>query len=102
MRGQTVQSKVSIKNPNGLHLRPITAFAVLAPSFQSQVIVTRNDCRVDGKSPFQMLSLISPQGTELVLEASGPDAAEALAALVDLLENPMLHEDEEAPFSLKG
>ncbi len=102
MPSQTVHSRVCINHPSGFHLRLITAFAVRARGFQSLVTVIRNDHRVDGKSPFEMMSLVSPQGTELLLEVSGPDAPEALQALADLVQNRIFRDDDEGPLAPEG
>jgi phosphotransferase system HPr (HPr) family protein len=91
-----VQRKVHIRNPHGLHLRPITAFVELAKRYQSTVMVRKDDQCVDGKSPWDLLSLVALPGTELLLLVSGPDATEALQALGDLLENYVIPDEPES------
>src|SRR5437588_5458995 len=88
MNGEMLQSKVVITNPQGFHMRPITAFAELAGRFASQVLVGKAGKLVNGKSPLELMILGAEQGTELQIEVSGPDAQEALRALVDLLKDP--------------
>jgi phosphotransferase system HPr (HPr) family protein len=103
MNGNTFQQTVRVTNPNGLHLRPATAFAELARRFQSKVTVSKDGRGVDGKlSPLELLLLVVEQGNELVVEASGPDAHEALAALVQLLEDWNAQQDPEPPLPPKG
>jgi phosphotransferase system HPr (HPr) family protein len=102
MPGDTYQHKVLITNPNGFHLRPMTAFAELAQRFQSQVTVSKDGRPVDGKSAWELMTLVALQGSELVVQASGPDAPEALKALVGLLENFSYDEDVEPPLPQKG
>lgn len=97
MHGDTLQHRVRIRNPQGFHMRPITAFAEMARRYQSTVTVTKEDRKVDGKSPLELLFLAAPQGAELVLETSGPDAREALAALVELLETITFDEGDASP-----
>jgi phosphocarrier protein len=77
--------KVVITNAAGLHLRPATAFAELARLFQSSVSVFKDGQRVDGKSPLDMMLLAAEQGSELLVEAAGPDAGNAVQSLVELL-----------------
>src|SRR4051812_29443128 len=84
MSGDTHSHTVRITSPNGLHMRPATAFAELARLFQSAIHVTREDTRVNGKSPLDMMLLAAPEGSELVIEAHGPDAHDALQRLVEL------------------
>jgi phosphotransferase system HPr (HPr) family protein len=80
-----LQRKVVLANPNGLHLRPSAAFAELAGHYQSNVCVSLDGRTVNGKSIWDLISLAAMPGSELTLEADGPDAAEALEALAELL-----------------
>jgi phosphocarrier protein HPr len=77
--------RVRIVNAYGLHVRPATKFVKLAQSFQSEVRVDSQGIQVNGKSLLDMTGLAAECGTELDLEAQGPDADEALAALADLV-----------------
>lgn len=95
MTGQPLQRKVVITNPMGFHLRPMAAFARCAATFLSTVTLAKENRRVNGKSPLELMLLAAEQGTELTLEASGPDAAEALAALAALLATT--NWDDDAP-----
>jgi len=95
MSGNTYQRKVVITNPQGFHLRPLTAFAALATRFQATVTVSKDGRWVNGKSPLELMFLAAEQGTELLVQTSGPDAKDALEALAALLALPSL--DEEAP-----
>jgi len=83
--GQTLRRTVVINNPNGLHMRPASAFAQLAARFECAVTVSRAETPVDGKDMLQLLLLAAEQGTELELEVTGPDAAEALEVLAEQL-----------------
>src|SRR5438876_1106690 len=85
MNGDTLRQKVVITNPQGLHMRPATAFAQLAMRFQSSVQVGKDNKSVNGKSPLELIFLNAPCGTELTIEVSGPDAPEAVKALAELL-----------------
>jgi phosphotransferase system HPr (HPr) family protein len=68
-------------------MRPIQAFAEEALKFQSDITVIKNGAApVSGKSSINMLTLVAEKGTELIVEVSGPDAAEAMAALAKVLE----------------
>jgi phosphotransferase system HPr (HPr) family protein len=104
MQGDTYQHTVLITNPNGFHLRPLTAFVELARRFQADVKVSKNGDvqKVDGKSPLELMLLAAEQGSRLLVEASGPDAREAVSALVGLLETFSYEEDAEPPLPQKG
>ena len=77
--------RVEIVNEYGLHMRPATKFVKLANSFRSEVWVDHGGTRANGKSILDMTSLAAECGATLDLEARGPDAEEALAALADLV-----------------
>ncbi|HYV36111.1 MAG TPA: HPr family phosphocarrier protein [Gemmataceae bacterium] len=86
--GGPLRRKVTITNAQGLHLRPMQAFVELASRFNSNVRVQRDDREpVDGRSIMSLMLLGAEKGTELIVEVDGPDAPDALAALVDLLAN---------------
>jgi phosphocarrier protein len=77
--------RVEIINAFGLHVRPATKFVKLAQSFLSDVRVDHQGTKVNGKSLLDMTGLAAECGATLDLEAEGPDAEEALAALADLV-----------------
>jgi phosphocarrier protein len=77
--------RVQIVNAYGLHVRPATKFVKLAQSFRSEVQVEYEGRIVNGKSLLDMTGLAAECGTALDLEAEGPDAEAALAALADLV-----------------
>lgn len=100
--GDALRFKVLIQNPEGFHMRPVTSFAELAKTFQSSITVAKDDRVVDGKSPLEMLFLAAVQGSELTVEARGPDAREAVAALAALMQRWRQEADAEPPLPPKG
>ena len=82
----TARASVRIVNRQGLHARPISRFVQTVGRFQVRVTVTGPDGTVaDGSSVFSMMTLAAGQGAELVLDAEGAQADEALAALSTLV-----------------
>lgn len=79
-----VQS-VTIANEQGLHARPADLFVKTAMGFTARVQVVKENQRVDGRSILDLLTLAAVQGTSLSIEATGPDAEQAVAALVELV-----------------
>lgn len=77
---------VTVRNPQGLHARPADLFVRRASQFESRIDLIKDGERVDGKSILGVLTLVAEQGTELKIEARGPDADRAVAALVELFE----------------
>jgi phosphocarrier protein HPr len=102
MSGQPLQRKVIITIPMGFHLRPQAAFAKLAATFQSNITIAKGDTRANGKTVWDVMLTTCEHGTELTLEADGPDARQALDALVELLANWQGDPDEDSPTPPKG
>src|SRR3954468_1273986 len=88
MNSAPIQRKVFVTNPNGLHMRPSAQFVQLAEKFQSSVVVRTDSREANGKSIWDLMGLAAEEGTELTLEADGPDAGAALEALAALLATP--------------
>ena len=86
------ETQVTIKNANGLHMRPAMQFVDLASTFEAEITVNNEDTVVDGKSIMQMTMLAATPGTVLGIKAAGVDAAEAIAALQELVEKKLFDE----------
>ena len=97
MNGETLTRKVTITNPMGFHMRPQKAFVQLAQQFQASVTLVKDDRRVNGKSPFELLLMSVPQGTELTIEAAGSDARQAVDALAEVLAMPFPEDEADPP-----
>jgi phosphotransferase system HPr (HPr) family protein len=93
MNGEPLRRMFTVQSPEGLHMRPITAFVEMANKFKSDVFLTKKgEAKINGKSPLGLLGLAAEQGTELTLEVDGPDAAEALDALLNVLTKTSVEE----------
>jgi phosphotransferase system HPr (HPr) family protein len=68
-----------------LHARPAGALAVAAGRFAAVIKVTAGDHTADAKSVLGVMGLGATSGQHLTVEASGPDAREAVAALIAIL-----------------
>jgi phosphocarrier protein len=77
--------RVEIANRYGLHLRAAAQFEKLAKSFRAEVWVEYGGVRGNGRSVLDLVGLAAVCGATLDLEARGPDALDALAALADLV-----------------
>jgi phosphocarrier protein len=82
-----VEIEVEIQNAEGLHMRPAMQFVDLAGRFASSVTVSTNTVSADAKSIMQMTMLAAGCGSRLKIRAQGADAAQAVAALKDLVDN---------------
>jgi multiphosphoryl transfer protein len=84
--GMSVRRTVIVANPpDGLHMRPATAFAKLARGFRCAVSVRHGDKTADGRSPTDLLMLIALPGSEVEVILDGDDADIALDPLVAIL-----------------
>jgi phosphocarrier protein HPr len=81
------REETKIRNRAGMHARAAVKFVQLASHFKSEIRVIKDDTSVNGKSIMGLLTLVAALGYEIVIEAEGPDAADAVAALVALVDN---------------
>jgi len=93
---QQASCSVEIINPQGLHLRAASRFVEIARKFQSAIAVCREEIRADGKSIWDLIPLQGLPGTILLIQADGPDARAAVAALAELV-NAGFYELEKSP-----
>ncbi|HET7377195.1 MAG TPA: phosphoenolpyruvate--protein phosphotransferase [Anaerolineae bacterium] len=87
---------IEITNRLGLHARPAAVFVQTAARFKSDISIARvsNETQhVNAKSINAVASFGVRQHEELRIWAQGPDAAEALAALEDLIESKFGEDD---------
>ncbi len=81
-------ASVAITNPTGLHARPAVKLTKLAKTFPAaaiQVALAEGGPWIDAKSVVKVMALKAARGASLHVRASGEQAAQALAALVDLV-----------------
>ena len=81
--------KVTILNKTGLHARPASEFISMASKFKSRITIKKlgrdHEDPANAKSILMLLSLALAQGTEVEITAKGEDEAEAVDALVELV-----------------
>ncbi|MFN4997926.1 MAG: HPr family phosphocarrier protein [Betaproteobacteria bacterium] len=75
---------VPVINALGLHLRASSKLSQLATRFPCEVWLSRNGKRVNAKSVLGVTMLAAGKGTEVEIETTGEQEAEALQALIDL------------------
>ncbi len=86
MSEQTVIRQVVVGMRQGLHARPADMLAREARKWQSRIELVAGSQRADGKSILEVLTLAAEAGTHVVIEATGPDADEAIDAIGGLFE----------------
>ena len=88
-----VSAPVTVINKLGLHARAATRLVNCASGFEAEVNVVRGTRVVNAKSIMGVLTLAASKGTDLAIEAHGPDEQAAVAAVVALI-NGRFGEDE--------
>ncbi|WP_456434468.1 HPr family phosphocarrier protein [Thermosulfuriphilus sp.] len=81
-----VRGSFVINNKLGLHARPAAKLAKLACNYRAQVFLVRDGHQADAKSVLDILTLACPPGTSLEVVARGPDAQEAVEAILALVD----------------
>lgn len=76
----------TIQNKLGIHARPAAQFVRTTSRYKSDVSVEREGEVVDGKSIMGMMMLAVGYGMQIVVTADGPDEADMMEALKELIE----------------
>ena len=92
---ETLSREVVVANSQGLHARPADMLAREARKWQSRIELVAVAQRADGKSILEVLTLAAEAGTRLVVEATGPDARQALEAIGGLFERRFNEQDDQ-------
>jgi phosphocarrier protein len=82
-----LQQDVMIINKLGLHARASAKLTQLASSFACEVMMSRNSRRVNAKSIMGVMMLAAAKGTTITIETNGEDEADAMQALLNLINN---------------
>lgn len=77
--------QVTIVNRRGLHARASARFVKCAEAFNAEVRVIKDGQTVGGTSIMGLMTLAAAPGSEILLEAEGPQAEAALDALFKLV-----------------
>ena len=83
---ETVKASVKIVNKRGLHARAAAKIVEAAARFQSEITIVKDGTRVDARSIMGLMMLAASLGSEIAVQANGPDAAEAIIAMTALVE----------------
>ena len=75
-----------IINKKGLHARASAKIVEAAARFQSQITVSKDGQSVDARSIMGLMMLAASLGSDVRIEAAGPDAEEAMRAILALVE----------------
>ena len=79
--------ELQIVNERGLHARASAKFVKCAEGFDANIVVSRDGHTVPATSIMGLMMLAAAMGTSINVEASGPEADAAMAALAALVES---------------
>jgi phosphocarrier protein HPr len=82
--GPVVERELWVENRLGLHARPAMKITNLALQFEADLTLEKDGLQVSARDLLAILTMDCPQGTRLVLKASGADASEAALAVCQL------------------
>ena len=80
-----LSENIVIINKLGLHARAAAKFVSTAARFESKIKISKDDRIVDGKSIMSVMMLAASCGTTINIETDGPDEANAIQAIKDLI-----------------
>jgi phosphocarrier protein HPr len=78
---------VTIKNRAGIHARPAALIAQTANRFASEILIEREDSRINAKSIMGIITMAASYNSVLTICADGTDEKEAVEAIEALFEN---------------
>ena len=81
----SARATIEIVNELGLHARAATMLVQLASTFQSDLSIGKDGTEVDGKSIMGVLLLAATRDSIIDIRATGPDCAELIKAVTDLV-----------------
>ena len=80
-----LQRDVEVVNDNGIHARPAAEIVKCAGKYRANITLARDGMEVNGKSIMGVMLLAAECGATVTIKADGDDAADALAALAELI-----------------
>jgi len=83
----SLERRIPLLHRTGLHLRAAGRFAETAARYEAEIVLTAAGRAVNGKSVLEILTLGAGPGLELLIQAEGDDAEEALNSLEELVRN---------------
>ena len=85
MPGDKITREIPIVNQRGLHARASAKFVQTVSAYRSEVTVERDGVAVGGTSIMGLMMLAASPGCRITVTAEGPDAADAMRALEELI-----------------
>jgi len=80
-----IEKEITIINKQGLHARPAALFVQIAAKFDSNITVSKDSEKVNGKSIMGILMLAAECESRIKIEIDGEDAQKAMDELAAFL-----------------
>ena len=84
---EKIEKEITIINRLGLHARPAAMFVRIASRHRCEIWVAKEDEEINGKSIMGLMMLAAGQGSKLRIRAEGPDAAQAIQDIEELIQS---------------
>jgi phosphocarrier protein HPr len=81
-----LRAVAQITNKRGLHARASAKVVEAAARFQSEITIVKDGTRVNARSIMGLMMLAASLGSEIGVEAEGPDAGAAMTAMLALID----------------
>lgn len=88
-----VSKELTIVNKLGLHARAASKLAQMCQQFSAQITLTLEEKEADAASIMAIMLLAGGQGKVVKVTAEGPDAADALQAISQLISDKFDEEE---------
>jgi phosphocarrier protein len=87
-----ISQTVKVQNSMGVHARPAALIVKIASKYKSDVYISKNGREINGKSIMGVMMLAAEMGSEILFKIHGEDQEQAMAALVELVNNKFYEE----------
>jgi len=82
----TLHASATIRNKRGLHARASAKIVEASARFESEIHIIKDGTAVNGRSIMGLMMLAASIGSTVMVTTKGPDAEDALKAILALIE----------------
>jgi phosphocarrier protein len=82
-----IEKSLEVVNKNGLHTRPAANVVKLTSKFKSDVYLSKDGMKVNGKSIIGVMTLAADYGSFIKIIVDGPDETETMEKIEELFKN---------------
>jgi phosphocarrier protein len=83
--GEVVNATIEMTNRMGLQGRGSARLTFTAAQFESEILLVSNDCTANAKNVMEVMRLSARAGTQVRIQATGPDEVAAVKVIAALL-----------------